>query len=149
MLLSMSRRVSPLAGFQVTIIGRFWVTTEVRVSSGVSQGCRVASLSMETSQRWIYSEKSMSAVNWNQFTWFSFDQGGRRERTSSAAHHGLMARLRCTGRLRTVIRSWHGDCCNWMILELRFMIGTSTMTGTSMPDAPAMSDKLPTAPASA
>ena len=28
MLLSMSRRVSPLAGFQVTIIGRFWVTTE-------------------------------------------------------------------------------------------------------------------------
>ena len=24
----MSRRVSPLAGFQVTIIGRFWVTTE-------------------------------------------------------------------------------------------------------------------------
>jgi len=27
-LLSMSRRVSPLAGFQVTIIGRFWVTTE-------------------------------------------------------------------------------------------------------------------------
>jgi hypothetical protein len=25
---SMSRRVSPLAGFQVTIIGRFWVTTE-------------------------------------------------------------------------------------------------------------------------
>jgi hypothetical protein len=28
-LLSMSRRVSPLAGFQVTIIGRFWVTTEV------------------------------------------------------------------------------------------------------------------------
>jgi len=26
--LSMSRRVSPLAGFQVTIIGRFWVTTE-------------------------------------------------------------------------------------------------------------------------
>ena len=28
MLESMSRRVSPLAGFQVTIIGRFWVTTE-------------------------------------------------------------------------------------------------------------------------
>ena len=26
---SMSRRVSPLAGFQVTIIGRIWVTTEV------------------------------------------------------------------------------------------------------------------------
>ena len=27
---SMSRSVSPLAGFQVTIIGRFWVTTEDR-----------------------------------------------------------------------------------------------------------------------
>jgi len=27
----MSRRVSPLAGFQVTIIGRFWVTTEAIV----------------------------------------------------------------------------------------------------------------------
>jgi hypothetical protein len=25
---SMSRTVTPLAGFQVTIIGRFWVTTE-------------------------------------------------------------------------------------------------------------------------
>jgi hypothetical protein len=31
-LLSMSRRVSPLAGFQVTIIGRFWVTTEANPS---------------------------------------------------------------------------------------------------------------------
>jgi hypothetical protein len=38
-LLSMSRRVSPLAGFQVTIIGRFWVTTEVNrpPSPSVSQ----------------------------------------------------------------------------------------------------------------
>jgi len=38
-LLSMSRRVSPLAGFQVTIIGRFWVTTEAtdRFPSVVSQ----------------------------------------------------------------------------------------------------------------
>jgi len=29
---SMSRRASPLAGSQVTIIGRFWVTTEVQAS---------------------------------------------------------------------------------------------------------------------
>ena len=29
----MSRRVSPLAGFQVTIIGRFWVTTEAEQDS--------------------------------------------------------------------------------------------------------------------
>ena len=39
MLLSMSRRVSPLAGFQVTIIGRFWVTTEVATYRKVTYEC--------------------------------------------------------------------------------------------------------------
>ena len=31
----MSRRASPLAGFQVTIIGRFWVTTEDMTGMGI------------------------------------------------------------------------------------------------------------------
>jgi hypothetical protein len=40
---SMSRRVSPMAGFQVTIMGRFWVTTEanrpsIRIMPGQSCG---------------------------------------------------------------------------------------------------------------
>jgi capsule polysaccharide modification protein KpsS len=38
---SMSRRVSPLAGFQVTIIGRFWVTTE-GYSRAECIGCKKA-----------------------------------------------------------------------------------------------------------